>query len=302
MSVRSPFGELITAMVTPFTDSLELNMAQLERFVLDQFKNEVDSIVVCGTTGESPTLSEQEKLMLFSAVVKLAREHSSEFLVPCRVLANVGGNCTATSVEFAKKAQDCGVDGLMAVVPYYNKPPQEGMYQHFKAIADAVELPLMLYNIPGRSVVKLENETILRLAHDCKNIIAIKQATDDLEETKALLDAVPEGFYLYSGNDDQTLSLLEMGAAGVVSTTSNVAPKLMADMCHCFKQGHIEQAQALHERLMPMMQGLFETANPIMVKKCLELIGMPMGALRLPLIEANYKQTERCKELIAACL
>lgn len=297
MSSSHQFGELITALITPFDNELQLNIPVFKELAKMQYCAGVDSLVICGTTGESPTLSFEEKLELFKAALEVSQECKAQLNRPCSVIANVGSYCTQSSVKLAQAAAELGVDGLMAVVPYYNKPPQEGLYQHFKAIAKTSDLPLILYNIPGRSVVQLTVETIVRLAKDCPNIVGIKQALDSHEDARALLSEL-EGFQLYSGNDEQTLELMELGAQGVISTTSNIAPKLMADMCHSFSQGDKEVAYKLFEKLLPVMKGLFETSNPIMVKKCLELSGIKVGALRLPLVVANDKQSQRCAELL----
>ena len=208
-----------------------------------------------------------QKMELFRAVVEAVGNR-----VP--VIANVGDNCTADTVGFARDVAELGVDGFMCVVPYYNKPPQEGMYRHFRTIADAVELPIILYNIPGRCVVNMEAETTLRLAHDCDNVVAVKEASGKMDQVEAIVAGAPDGFVVYSGDDSATLDgmkeIVELAAAG-----------------------DWEAAEAANERLMPLMTGLFETSNPILVKEALKLLGFPVGGVRLPLVDATPEQSER---------
>lgn len=278
------FGRLLTAMVTPFTPELELDLpraAQLADRILAQGS---DGLIVCGTTGESPTVFYPQKLDLFRAVIDAVGTKAP-------LIANVGDNCTADSVSFAREVVSLGVDGIMAVVPYYNKPPQEGMYRHFKAIADAVDVPVVVYNIPGRCVVNMEPETVLRLAHDCENIVALKQATPDLSQTAAIIDAAPAGFEVFSGDDELTLPMMGLGGTGVISTIGNIASDRMRELVYSQAEGNHTRAVRTHLELLPAMKALFITANPIMVKKALELVGFPVGGVRLPLVDADDAQT-----------
>ena len=214
------------------------------------------------------------------------------------VLANVGDNCTQDTIDFAADVAKLGVDGFMCVVPYYNKPPQEGMYQHFKAIADSTDLPIILYNIPGRCVVNMKAETTLRLAHDCKNIVAIKEASGDIDQAKAIIDGAPEGFSVYSGDDSFTFPLMKAGGAGVISTISNVAAGRMKEIVEACAAGEWERAADLNEKLLPLMDGLFETTNPILVKEALKLNGFPVGGVRLPLVDATEEQSRRLEAIM----
>ena len=278
------FGRVLTAMVTPFKPDLELDLpraAELADRILSQGS---DGLIVCGTTGESPTVFYPQKMALFRTVIEAVDGRAP-------VVANVGDNCTADSVDFAKEVVELGVDGIMAVVPYYNKPPQEGMYRHFRAIAEAVDVPVILYNIPGRCVVNMEPDTVLRLAHDCENIVALKQATPDLSQTAAILDGAPEGFEVFSGDDELTLPMMGLGGTGVISTIGNVCSDRMREIVYSLAEGDHTRALRAHLELLPMMKALFITANPIMVKKALELVGFPVGGVRLPLIDANDDQT-----------
>ena len=221
MSNAEPrFGRLITAMVTPFNDERELDLDRAQALATRLIEGGNDSLIINGTTGESPTVFYPQKIELFRAVVEAVGGKAS-------VIANAGDNCTADTVNFAKDVAKLGVDGFMCVVPYYNKPPQEGMYQHFKTIANAVELPIILYNIPGRCVVNMEAETTLRLANDCENVIAVKEASGKMDQIATIAAAAPEGFSVYSGDDSATYDIMRLGGAGVISTTGNLAPERM---------------------------------------------------------------------------
>lgn len=280
------FGRLITAMITPFDENRDIDLKRTDEFVNRLIDGGTDSIIVCGTTGESPTVFYPQKIEVIRRVIEAARGR-----VP--VIANVGDNCTADTIDFAADVEKLGVDGFMCVVPYYNKPPQEGLYQHFKAIADSTELPIILYNIPGRCVINMKAETTLRLANDCKNIRAIKEASGDIEQVKQILAGAPEGFQVYSGDDSFTFPLMQAGGTGVISTISNVATARMKEIVELCAAGKWEEAQAANERLLPLMNGLFETTNPILVKEALALDGFPVGGVRLPLVDATPEQSER---------
>lgn len=280
------FGRLITAMITPFDENRDLDLKRTEEFADRLVKDGTDSIIVCGTTGESPTVFYPQKIEVIKAVLRAV-----DGRIP--VIANVGDNCTADTIEFAADVAKLGVDGFMCVVPYYNKPPQEGLYQHFKAIANSTELPIILYNIPGRCVVNMKAETTLRLACDCENIVAIKEASGDIDQVRAIVEGAPEGFVVYSGDDSFTYPLMQAGGVGVISTISNVATARMKEIVDMCAAGKWEEAAAANERLLPLMNGLFETTNPILVKEALALGGFPVGGVRLPLIDATPEQSER---------
>lgn len=280
------FGRMIPAMVTPFDENRELDLDRVQALAVRLVDGGSDSLIINGTTGESPTVFYPQKIELFRAVVEAVGDR-----VP--VIANVGDNCTADTVNFALDVAKLGVDGFMCVVPYYNKPPQEGLYQHFKTIANAVELPVILYNIPGRCVVNMEAETTLRLAHECENVVAVKEASGKMDQVKAIVDAAPEGFAVYSGDDAATLDIMKLGGTGVISTIGNVAPARMKEIVDLCAAGDFEAAEAANEALMPLMKGLFETSNPILVKEALKLLGFPVGGVRLPLVDATPEQSER---------
>ncbi len=284
-STRNPrFGRLIPAMVTPFDENLELDLDRAQELACRLVDGGVDAIIVNGTTGESPTVFYPQKLELFRAVVSAVSGR-----VP--VIANVGDNCTADTVSFAQDAGQLGVDGFMCVVPYYNKPPQEGLYRHFKTIADSTDMPIILYNIPGRCSINMEGETTLRLAHNCDNIVAIKEASGNLDQVRAIIDGAPADFDVYSGDDSATLDIMRLGGAGVISTIGNVAPARMKEIVEAAAAGDWEAAEAANEALLPLMTGLFATANPILVKEALKLIGFPVGGVRLPLVDATPEQS-----------
>lgn len=288
-----PFGRFIPAMVTPFHNDLSLDLKRAQELALSLIARGADTLVICGTTGESPTLDYQEKAQLFRAVVEAVDKS-----VP--VVANVGDNCTQHSVEFAREAASLGVDGIMAVVPYYNKPPQDGLYWHFRSIAESVELPVILYNIPGRCVINMESETTLRLAYDVPNIVAVKEASGKFDQIAEIIANAPEGFVVYSGDDEATLPIMGLGGYGVITTIGNVAPEPMKEIVDALVANEHTKALASHLKLQPLMKELFVTANPIMVKAAMEMAGFAVGPVRLPLIEATAKQKERLQKVMEA--
>ncbi len=285
------FGRLITAMVTPFDSEGALDLDRTAQFVDRLIRGGNDALVVNGTTGESPTVFYPDKIELFKAAVSAAGGR-----VP--VIANVGDNCTADTVGFAKDVAKLGVDALMCVVPYYNKPPQEGLRRHFSTIAAAVDLPVILYNIPGRCVINMEAATTLSLARECDNIVAVKEASGDLKQIEQIVAEAPAGFEVLSGDDAATLAIMRLGGTGVISTIGNVAPGRMKEITDLCAQQSWDAAQEANERLLPLMNGLFETSNPILVKEALKLAGFPVGGVRLPLIDATPQQSERLEAIM----
>lgn len=285
------FGRMIPAMVTPFDENLELDLKQARVLARRLVEGGSDALVINGTTGESPTVFYPQKMKLFEAVVA---EVGGE--VP--IIANVGDNCTADTVDFAQDVQKLGVDAFMLVVPYYNKPPQEGLYQHFKTIAESVDLPCILYNIPGRCVINMTAETTLRLANDVENIVAIKEASGNLEQVAAIIKDAPDGFDVYSGDDSLTYEMMKLGAAGVISTAGNVSPARMKEITTLCAAGNFEEAKKAHDAFLPLMDELFVTANPIMVKEALNLAGFPVGGVRLPLVNATEEQSAHLAQVM----
>lgn len=285
------FGRMIPAMVTPFDKNLELDLKQARALARRLVEGGSDALVINGTTGESPTVFYPQKMKLFEAVVA---EVGGE--VP--IIANVGDNCTADTVDFAQDVQKLGVDAFMLVVPYYNKPPQEGLYQHFKTIAESVDLPCILYNIPGRCVINMTAETTLRLANDVENIVAIKEASGNLEQVATIIKDAPDGFDVYSGDDSLTYEMMKLGAAGVISTAGNVSPARMKEITTLCAAGNFEEAKKAHDAFLPLMDELFVTANPIMVKEALNLAGFPVGGVRLPLVNATEEQSAHLAQVM----
>ena len=277
---RPRFGRVITAMVTPFTPDGQVNYPLAERLADHLVAHGSDGLVVAGTTGESPTLTWEEEYELFR-VVKAAVGNRAQ------VLAGTGANSTQEAVAATRKAAQLGLDGSLQVVPYYNKPPQAGLLAHFRTIAQAVpDLPLMLYNIPGRTGVNLLPETVAELAAKQANIVAIKEASGHLEQVAQLRQLAP-GVAIYSGDDSLTLPLLALGAVGVVSVASHLVGVDIQNMVQAFFQGQLERAQALYNKIYPLCKALFTTTNPIPIKRALELAGWPVGTPRLPLVAAS---------------
>lgn len=277
------FGNVLTAMVTPFKKDLSVDYATAEKLAVHLANNGSDGLVLHGTTGESPTLTHEEEYELYR-VVKNALKGTN-----CKIVAGTGSNSTATTIKSTKAAEKIGVDGAMIVVPYYNKPPQEGLYQHFKAVADNTGLPLIIYNIPGRTAKNMETETVARLA-EIKNYVAVKEASGNLDQVAAVRKATSEDFLIYSGDDNLTYPIMERGGIGVISVAAHLVGKDIKKMTELFLLGKKAEAKAIHDRLMPLFEAIFVTTNPIPVKAALAMIGLPVGGLRLPLIEANDKE------------
>lgn len=287
------FGHVVTAIVTPFDNLGNVDLAKMTKLIEYLLANGSDALVVCGTTGESPTLSEAEIVALFKHVTTVVNKR-----VP--VIAGTGSNNTRTSVELTKKATEIGVDAIMAVTPYYNKPSQKGMIEHFTAIAKATHLPIMLYNIPGRSVVNLLPESVVELSK-VKNIVAIKEASGQLEQMAEMIANTGDDFSLYSGDDSMTLPALAIGAKGVVSVVSHIAGNEMKRLITSFFAHRTEQAARLHRDLLPLMKAMFIAPNPTCVKTALQLRGLDVGGVRLPLVplsEAERKTVARQLKLL----
>ncbi|MBM7564670.1 4-hydroxy-tetrahydrodipicolinate synthase [Paenibacillus sacheonensis] len=284
------FGRLVTAMVTPFSADGSIDWDTTGRLVEYLIEDQLsDSIVVCGTTGESPTLNDEEKQAMFSFVVKQAGGR-------CKVIAGTGSNDTAHSVHLTKVAEQCGVDAILLVAPYYNKPTQEGLYQHFKAIAESTALPVMLYNVPGRTIVSLSAATTLRLAQ-LPNVIATKECAS-LDQVAEIVAGAPDGFLVYSGDDSAGLPAMSVGAYGIVSVASHVVGKPMKAMIQAYLEGQVAQAAKLHGENLPIFKGLFELPNPVLVKAALALRGLPVGGVRLPLVAADESEVAALRHLL----
>ena len=289
----TPFGRVVTAMVTPFDASGAVDLPLAGRLARHLVEQGSDGLVVSGTTGESPTLSWQEQLQLLQAVREAVGADA-------QVLAGTGSNCTAEAVEATREAAAAGADGALVVVPYYNKPPQDGLAAHFRGIAQAApELPLMLYNIPGRTGCSMAPETVAQLM-DCPNIVSFKAASGTTEEVTALRMACGAKLAIYSGDDGLTLPMMSVGAVGVVSVASHVVGLQIRAMIEAYLQGDAAVALALHEQLQPLFKALFATTNPIPVKAALQLNGWPVGAPRLPLTPLSDEMTSTLAQTMAA--
>ncbi|MDN8589621.1 4-hydroxy-tetrahydrodipicolinate synthase [Paenibacillus sp. 11B] len=288
------FGRLITAMVTPFNEQGGIHWEETARlidYLIEDQKSE--TLVVSGTTGESPTLSDKEKIELFEFAVKHAAGR-------CKIIAGTGSNNTAHSIHLTQDAERAGVDGVLLVVPYYNKPSQEGMYRHFEAIANATKLPIMLYNVPGRTAASLSAATTLRLAQ-IPNIVATKECVS-LEQVTQISAGAPEHFKVYSGDDAAGLPAIAVGAYGIVSVASHVVGAEMKQMIDAFFGGAPVQAAQIHQKLFPVFKGLFECPqplpNPVAVKYALTLRGLNVGSVRLPLIAPTEDEQEFIRRLL----
>ena len=277
-------GKVTTAMITPFNDQLEVDYKQAVKLA-ERLANEgTDTVLLAGTTGESPTLTTEEKLQLFEEVTKALKGK-----IP--IMAGTGSNDTKSSIELSKEAEKLGVDCILLVVPYYNKPSQDALYVHYKTIANAVSLPVVLYNVPSRTVTNLEPSIVAKLAQ-IDNIIGIKEACGNMDQVSNLKMLVPDNFKIYSGDDSLTLPMLALGCHGVTSVASNVVGKEVQEMVTLFMEGKLNEAMELHYKLMPIFKAMFITTNPAPVKAAVTMTGLDAGPLRLPLLEADPKQRQ----------
>ena len=277
-------------MVTPFGENGEVDYEQAKKLALALLNSGSEGLVVVGTTGESPTLVREEEMRLFSEVKSAVGSRGT-------VIANTGSNSTAEAIEATKGAEQIGVDACLLVVPYYNKPTQEGLYQHFKAVAQSTSLPCIMYNVPSRTVVSLSVETVIRLSQ-IDNIIGIKEASGNLDQIARIISGAREGFLVWSGNDSDTLLVMALGGYGVVSVASHLVGNQIKEMIDSFVGGRIEEAAGIHRRLLPLVSALFIVSNPIPVKYALNHIGFNVGKPRLPLTEADEKTAAIIKDTL----
>ncbi len=275
--MRYNAGEIITAMITPFKEDLSIDYIALEKLVNHLIKTGSDGILVAGTTGETPTLSHDEETELFSFVKETVKGR-------VKLIMGAGSNSTQTAVESSVKAQKLGADAILTVVPYYNKPSQKGMYEHFSSIAKAVDLPIILYNIPGRTGVNMQPQTVAKLAFEFKNIAAVKQSNSDLDLISDMKMLCPEDFSIYSGDDSLTLPMMALGVYGVISVASHLVGEDMKKMISAFKSGNIEKALEIHLKLYPLFRKLFMAPNPVPVKAALAKAGIIKEYVRKPLV------------------
>jgi len=282
-----------TALVTPFKTDGAIDEGRMRALVDRQINGGVRLLVPCGTTGESATMTEEEDQRVIALTVEVARGRA-------RVIAGAGSNSTAAAIEYSQRARDLGADAVLQVAPWYNKPTQEGLYAHFRAIAEAIrEMPIMLYNVPGRTSSNIAAQTVLRLAKDCENIVAIKEASGNLTQIMEILSARSANFCVLSGDDAVTLPLIALGAKGIVSVASNEVPDLMSRMTNLALDGKWDEARALHYRLLPLMEVNFIESSPGPVKAAMAMMGLLEENFRLPLVPIQEKSRAKIREVIA---
>ncbi len=285
------FEGSMVALVTPFKDG-QVDEKRLRDLVEFHIENNTSALVPCGTTGESATLSMEEHERVIEIAIEAARKR-----IP--VIAGTGSNNTAEAIELTRHAKKAGADAALLISPYYNKPTQKGLYLHFKAIAEAVDIPLILYNIQSRTAVNIEPETFAKLAQ-IKNIVGVKEASGNLEQMSRIRQLVGDDFDIISGDDALTLPLFAIGGTGVISVVANIVPKDVADMCAAFKRGNIKQAQELHYKLLPLIKAMFIETNPIPVKTAMGLLGMIDPELRLPLCPMSEENLAKLMNALKA--
>ncbi|MEY2562091.1 MAG: 4-hydroxy-tetrahydrodipicolinate synthase [Verrucomicrobiota bacterium] len=286
------FRGTYTALVTPFQDG-ELDLPALEKLIEEQIAAGINGLVAVGTTGESPTLSHDEKEQVIRITVEVAKGR-------CQVLAGTGSNSTSAAVAATAAAEKLGVDGMLVVAPYYNKPSQEGLFRHFRAIAEATASPIMLYNIPGRCAVDIGPETVERLAVGCRNIVSIKEASGSVDRVSDLRSRLPEAFTILSGDDSLTLPFLSVGAVGVVSVASNVFPAEVCALVQAYRAGDVKSARELHLKMLPIFKDLFIEPNPVPAKTALAWRGVMSAECRLPLCEMSKANAARLRTTLDA--
>jgi len=283
-------GRLLTAMVTPFNGGGKVDYEQTKRLALALLNSGSEGLLVSGTTGESPTLSREEKLHLFTEVKSAIGERGT-------VIAGTGNYSTAESLELTKEAERIGVDACLLVVPYYNKPTQEGLYQHFKTIAQGTSLPCIIYNVPPRTVINLTADTVIKLSQ-IDNIIGVKEASGNLDQISKIISGAKDGFLVWSGNDSDTLHIIALGGYGIISVASHLVGNQIKEMIDSLISGKMAEAASIHRRLLPLINALFIVSNPIPVKYALNHVGFNVGKLRLPLTEPDEKSAALIKETL----
>lgn len=277
------------AIITPMNEDGSVNYSKLKELLEFQIENSTDAIIICGTTGEASTLSEEEHLQCIRYTCEVV-----DGRIP--VIAGTGSNCTESAIYLSKEAEKCGADGLLVVTPYYNKATQNGLKAHFKAIAEAVSLPVILYNIPGRTGVRIDPQTVVELCTEVPNIVGVKDATGDISEVAEVMSLAKGKVDLYSGNDDQITPILSLGGKGVISVLSNILPKETHEIVASYQKGDVAKSCELQLKYIPLIKALFSEVNPIPVKKAMNIMGMEVGSLRLPLTEMEEKAANRLEE------
>ncbi len=275
-----------TALITPFHEDGSVNYSKLEELIEDQIRHQTDALIICGTTGEASTLTHEEHLDVIAYAVKVV-----DGRIP--VIAGTGSNCTETAIYLSQEAEKSGADGLLIVTPYYNKATQKGLIEHYTMIADSVSLPIIIYNVPGRTGCNILPETVVALAKNVKNIVGIKEATGNLSQVARLMSLADGCIDLYSGNDDQVMPILSLGGKGVISVVANVAPVQVHELCARFFEGEIATATQMQLDMIPLFEALFCEVNPIPVKEAMNLLGWEAGPLRRPLSPMEPHNRER---------
>ena len=283
-------GRLLTAMVTPFDQEGEVNYQQAKRLANALVDSGSEGLVVTGTTGEGPTVTTEEKLRLFEELKGAVGNRAS-------IIAGTGSYNTAESIELSKEAEQAGADAVLLVVPYYNKPPQEGLYQHFKAIAGSVHIPCILYNVTSRTSLNMTHETTIRLSH-VDNIVGVKEAGSDMDQVARIIDGSTNGFKVWSGNDNETFHIMSMGGYGVVSVASHLVGSQIQAMMGMLLEGDVEKAAAEHRRLLALFKVLFVVSNPIPVKYAVNRVGFDVGEPRLPLVPPDEQSAAQIDEVL----
>lgn len=290
------FGRVITAMITPFADDGSVDYEGVAKLAKHLINHGSEGILVGGTTGEGAVMSEEEKLKLYDCVIRAVGQKAEGKKVP--VIGNAGGIDTAASIAFAQKVEALGADGVLAIVPFYVKPTQEGMYQHFKAIADSIHIPVILYNVPGRTNASIQPATIRRLVDVCPNIVGIKDAAGNWDQVTQERMLLPEDFMIYSGDDSFTFPIIAAGGTGVISVSSHIIGEDMLAMIDAYEKGDVKKAFALHMKTYPINKGLFFITSPIPVKTAVNLLGLPGGKFRLPMVEANESEKAHIVQML----
>ena len=294
MAMRYDLGEIITAMITPFNKDKEIDFPALEKLLNHLVENGSDAILIAGTTGESPTLTHEEEVQLF----KFVKAHLAKIHSKCKLIMGAGSNCTITAVKATANAKEAGADAVLSVVPYYNKPSQNGLIEHFSTIAESTDLPIILYNIPGRTGINMLPATIAELAKTHKNIVAVKQSLADMDLITETVRKCPDDFLVYSGDDSLTLPMMSVGAHGVISVASHVIGKEMKSMLNLYKSGRFQDATKLHLKLYPLFKKIFMAPNPVPIKQCLTKLGIIDNYVRLPLVPLDEEETKELYSIL----
>lgn len=288
------FGRLLTAMITPFNEDGSVNFSEAVKFSEWLLENGTDALVVAGTTGEAPTMSVSEKKELFKNIIEKVNGKAP-------IIVGTGSNDTADSIKLTQMAEEIGADGALVVGPYYNKPSQEGYYRHFKAIANATKLPIILYNVPGRTGSNVLPETILRIVNDCENVVAIKEAGGSVAQVAKLYELLPERITIYSGDDNLILPFMSVGATGLISVLGNINGEILQELMKAYENGNIKKAKEINKKMLPLAKSMFISSNPIPVKEAVSLCTpINAGPLRLPLCELSIEENKKLTTVLKA--